>query len=110
MPSPSEPPAVLSPPQPVLGDGVPAADPTLEIPPEILARIAEITVTRPEVSRLAAKDACTQRLLKKLAEAQALVMPTREKIASQKKLAAMAYQELSRLKSLRQKRAATVSM
>ena len=105
-----EPPATRPQSQPVLGDGAVAANPPLEIPPDILGRLEEITVTRGEVSRLAARDTCIQRLIRELNEAQAAALPTQSQIATQKKLANLAFQELQRLQSLRHQRAATIEM
>ena len=110
MPDSPEPPTTLPQSQPILGDGNSPANPPLEIPPDILGKLEEITVTRGEVSRLAANDKCLHKLIAKLNEAKTAAMPTRGQIEAQKKIAAMELQKVRRLQSARQQRAATVQM
>jgi hypothetical protein len=75
----------------------------------VLNRLSEITVTRDEVRRLAVKDQCTLRILREIKEAQALIPPSRLEIEAQKKVVAMAYQELHRLQSVKERKKATLS-
>ena len=103
-------PTAVPPEQPVVGDGTPATNQPLEIPEDVLRRIREVTVPRQYVQAIAAKDKCTQRILQRIRDTEAMALPTQADIAAQKKIAAMAYQELSRLQSVKQNQAATLEM
>ncbi len=97
-------------PQPAVDQRVSASDPAPEIPPSILRKLHEITVTRFEVNRRAATDKCVQSLMKKLVAAKAAEVPSRLEIDAQKKAVIMVQQRYNHLLSLHERKKANIQM